>query len=214
MLGIWAAVIRLGLEVITWERIYRYVEPIAVSGVLALFVLLRLPVAGPFDFVLFVTSWWRVVYSAIVGGVGSVLALWVVLCAVIVWPLLLPYKLLIRDVLSGDATLFSALVAFPVVFLASSVAFTIVYLALIQGGRGNLTKDKVPLYTPGASWPIVEMFYFSLSTMVKGTPQYEATGWVRWTALVEITSARLLEVGIVTVGIGSILKRGLGGPHP
>ncbi len=214
MLGVWAAVIKLGIQVVTWDRIYRYLELIAVSGIiLAFFVLLRLPMTGPFDLI-FITSWWKWLYLVIVAAVGSVLGAWAVLCAVIVWPLLLPYKLLANYVLSPDATLLTALVAFPIVFLVSSVAFTMVYLALIQSGKGNLTKDKIALYTPGESWPLVEMFYFSLSTMVKGTPQYEAPGWCRWTALAEITAGRLLEVAMVTVGIGTILKRGLGGTHP
>jgi hypothetical protein len=102
---------------------------------------------------------------------------------------LLPYKLLSNYVLSPDATLLTALVAFPFVFLTSSVAFTMGYVALIQSGKGNPTKDKAALYTAGGSWSLVEVFYFSLSTMVKGTPQYEATGWCRWTALAEITAA-------------------------
>jgi hypothetical protein len=50
--------------------------------------------------------------------------------------------------------------------------------------------------------------------MVKRTPQYEATGWRRWAALAEITAGGLVEVAMMMVGIGSILRRGLGGIHP
>lgn len=86
MLGVWAAVVKLGIQVVTWDRIYRYAELIAVSGIAAFFLLLCLPMTGPFDFII-ITGWWKWLYSAIVAAVGSVLATWAVLCAVIVWPL-------------------------------------------------------------------------------------------------------------------------------
>ncbi len=140
MLGIWAAVIKVGLQVVTWDRIYRYAELIAGSGIVAFFVLLRLPISEPFDSLLFPASFWEWLYSAITAALASVLAIRAVLTAVIVWPLLLPYKLLTGYVLSADATLFSAPVAFPLVFLASSVAFTIVYLALIARRQGELDE--------------------------------------------------------------------------
>jgi hypothetical protein len=88
---------------------------------------------------------------------------------------------------------------------------------MIVNKKGNLirTKDKADLYTGkvGEGWPFLEVYYFSLSTMVKGSPQYEATGWCRWAALFEVIVSRVLEAVIVTVGIGVIVKRGLL-PHP
>jgi hypothetical protein len=81
--------------------------------------------------------------------------------------------------------------------------------------KGNLVRKGEDLYSgrAGERWPFQEAYYFSLSTMVKGTPLYEGTGWCRWVALAEIAAARILEIGMVTVGIGAILKRGAG-PHP
>jgi hypothetical protein len=105
----------------------------------------------------------------------------------------------------------TALIAFPTVFGTSSVAFTAVYIILMVNKKGNLVRNQKPLYSGviGEGWPFAETYYFSVSTMLKGTPQYEGTGWCRWVALAQITVARLIEITIVTLGIGAILKRGL-----
>ena len=139
------------------------------------------------------------------------------MCVVFVVPVLLPLKALSVYVLGDRATLLSALLAFPIVFLTTSIAFAAVYIGLMVKQKGNLVRNQNLLYSGkrGEGWPFVETYYFSLSTMVKGSPQYEAIGWCRWAALAEVTVGRLLEVAIVTVGIGAILKRGvLIGIHP
>jgi hypothetical protein len=144
-------------------------------------------------------------------GLLAVSSFMSVLCATVVLPILIPLKLLNVYVLGPAATVQTALFVFPAVFFTSSVAFTAVYLALILNRKGNLVRNQKPLYsgTIGEGWPFVEIYYFSISTMLKGTPQYEGTGWCRWIALAQITVARLLEIAIVTLGIGAILKRGL-----
>jgi hypothetical protein len=43
--------------------------------------------------------------------------------------------------------------------------------------------------------------------MVKGSPQYEASGWCRWVAILQVLVSRLLELAIVTVGFNLILRR-------
>jgi hypothetical protein len=115
-------------------------------------------------------------------------------------------------VLGPHATITGALISFPLIVATSSVSFMALYGLAIATGKGNLFRDKQPLWDKGPekAWPLGEVYYFSLSTMMKGTTQYDATGWCRWLAILQVTLARLLEVAVVTIGIGAILKRAAG----
>lgn len=201
----------------SWSGIYDWIELIAVIGTVIFVAVVRLPFEKrPFFHIPPEAHWWE---CLVFGGTSALLfpAIYLaIVCVAILLPLVVPFKALSVYVLGTHATLLSALLAFPIVFATTSIAFTAVYIGLMVKQKGNLVRNQTPLYSAknGTGWPFLETYYFSLSTMVKGTPQYEATGWCRWVALAEITVGRLLEVAIVTVGIGAILKRSLGvGPH-
>lgn len=207
-IGLW---LRYHLDAgMAWTWLYDHVEIVGPVGGLLFLLLLDLPSGDEmaFRFIPFALPWWR--YLAF--GISSALLMLGILaslvCVVLVLPVLLPIKLLQVDVLGPNATLSSAIVALPLAFATTSGAFALAFLTLMVKNRGNLVRDEVPLYDAeaGGPWPLGEIFYYSLSTMLKGSQRYEATGWCRWLALVEIISGRLLEVLIVTIGIGVIIK--------
>jgi|SRR6266566_1169519 hypothetical protein len=218
---VYASALFLGLKLhVSWTQIYDHLEIITIIGTALFMVTMRFsipPERRPFTYIPLDAHWWEYPIFYLTAAIFSLSSLIFISCAAIGLPILVPLKFLRVYVLGPKATLGTALVAFPVVFLTTSIAFAVVYMALMVQGKGNLIRNESPLYTgkPGVGWPLAETYYFSLSTMVKGTPQYEGTGWCRWVALAQVTVARLLEVAIVTVGIGAILKRGFGaGNHP
>ncbi len=193
------------------EHVFRYAEIIGIAGTL-LFLLLnfvlgpRITLKRPFDGVPWEGHWWEfIVFGAAAttsGLVNSVL----LLCATVLLPIVIPLKALRVYVLGPTATLVSAFVSLPIVFLTTSLVFTIIYVVLIDQDKGNLVRAGQPLRTPGVGWSPLEALYFSVSTMVKGSPQYEASGWCRWVAILEVLVSRLLELAIVTVGFTLILR--------
>jgi hypothetical protein len=188
-------------------------ELIGIAGTAVFLLLVRLPSTSeirPFNHVPPEASWWEYMVFGATMAIFAPLTFISIASVVIVLPVLIPFKMLRVYVLGPSATLTSALVALPLVFLTISICFSALYIWLLVKEKGNLVRNQVPLYAakPFEPLPFAETYYFSLSTMVKGTPQYEATGWCRWVALLEITVSRLLEVAVVTIGIGTILKRG------
>jgi hypothetical protein len=202
-------------RLLSWRGFYDHLELIGPIALIVVLLALKYDSLGtrrPFNFVPPDGSWWEYVVFGITAAVFGMISIAAMICAAAILPFLLPIKVMLIYVLGQDATLVSALIAFPLVFLTISLVFAAIYLWLMLRNKGHLNKSNQPLYTgkAGEGWPFVEVYYFSLSTMLKGAPQYEASGWCRWVALGEIAIARLLEVGIVTVGIGAILKRGVG----
>jgi len=194
-----------------WPNIYRNLEIVGILGTLALVALMSAPLSGvrPFTHVPLDGRWWEYLVFGVTASLLGIVSCLLMLCPTVVIPIIIPIKLLQSWVLSSGATLITALITFPVVFVCTSVAFAAVYLWALVNGKGNLVRNQKPLYSGavGEGWPFTEVYYFSLSTMLKGSPQYEGSGACRWIALAEIAVARLLEIGIVTVGIGAILKR-------
>ena len=120
-------------------------------------------------------------------------------------------KLLYTYILGPTATLYSAFLSFPAVFITVGLAFATLYIISIDSGNGTLVKGNLALDTsiPRKDWSLVEVFYFSLSTLLKGAPQYEASGWCRWIALTEVLIGRLLELAIVTIGFANIIRHSI-----
>jgi hypothetical protein len=201
----------LHLAALVW--IFDHVELVGIGGLAVYLALVatstqKLPLDGlPWE-----APWWKFLLFGVELMVFSVVALAATLCAVIAIPIVLPLKLLMVRVLGPSATIAGALLSFPVILATTSVSFMALYWLAIVMGKGNLMRDKLPLYEKGLGkpWPLGEVYYFSLSTMVKGASQYDATGWCRWLSLLEVTLVRLLEVAVVTIGIGAILKRAAG----
>lgn len=203
------------------EQVFRYAEIIAIAGTLLFLLLTFAPDAltgkRPFFTVPWDGRWWEfVVFGA---SLCTFILIYtpLLLCASVMLPIVTPFKALRLYVLGPTATLFSAFVSVPIVFLTTSVAFAIVYVILIDAERGNLVRAGQPLNPriPGKGWSPFEAFYFSVSTMLKGSPQYEASGWCRWVAVLEVLVSRLLELAIVTVGFNIILRHTFAlGSHP
>jgi len=200
----------------SWSTLYDWIEVIGIGGTAIFATLLRLPLKDqrPFFHVPPNAKWWE---NLVFGATSGLLALAIpvgIVSVLFLLPIVIPFKALSVYVLGPQASLLSAILAFPIVYATTSIAFTAVYIGLMVNQKGNLKRNDALLYSADGPWPFLEIYYFSLSTMVKGSPQYEATNWCRWVALAEVTVGRLLDVAIVTVGIGAILKRSLGvGPH-
>ena len=203
---------------IHWGFAYDYMEVITLIGLLLFFGLQYLEptlLRRPFGHVPPEASWWEYLVFGMSVSVFAGLW-WIALLAVAAIVLLpLPAKWMMTYVLGEHATITSAIFAFPLIFCFVSVTFTGIYLWFMTHEMGNLTRNNKDLYSglPGVGWPFAETYYFSLSTMLKGAPQYEATGWCRWIALAEIAVARIMEIAIVTVGIGLIVRRTGVGSH-
>jgi hypothetical protein len=199
--------------------VFRHAEFIGIGGTLLLPLLLRITEIQkrPFSGVPWEGRWWEFLFFGAFGGLISLMTTLLILCAGIVLPIIVPLKALRVYVLGPTATLFSAFVSMPIVFLTTSLVFAIIYVVLIDTKKGNLVRAGQPLYSgiPGVGWSPLEALYFSVSTMVKGSPQYEASGWCRWVAILEVLISRLLELATVTVGFNIILRHDLmSSPHP
>lgn len=171
----------------------------------------------PFIHVPWDGRWWEFIVMGAFGVPLILCGLTLFLCATVVLPVLVPIKLLYEYVFGPSATLYSAFLSFPVVFITASFAFAILFIILIETGKGNLSKGGQLLNSgvSGQGYSALEVIYFSASTMIKGTPQYEATGWCRWAALLEVLVGRLLELGIVTIGFAIIIRQSFSAaPHP
>jgi hypothetical protein len=201
----------LHLTTLFW--IFDHVELVGIGGLAVYLALVATSTSKlPLDGLPWEAPWWKFLLFGVELMIFSVVALAATLCAVVAIPILLPIKLLMVRVLGRSATIAGALLSFPLILASTSVTFAALYGVAIGTGKGNLVRDRVPLYdkAPGKPWPLGEVYYFSLSTMVKGSTQYDATGWCRWLALLQVTLARLLEVAVVTIGIGAILRRAAG----
>jgi hypothetical protein len=150
-------------------------------------------------------------------GVPTTIVMFVgMICTTVVLPVIVPAVLLYKYFFGPAVTITAAFLAFPCVFITTGLLFAILFTILINTGKGNLVKASQPLYpgVPGEGWSPVEVLYFSVSTLIKGAPQYEASGWCRWLALVEVLVGRLLELAMVTIGFAIIIKQNIpAGPH-
>ena len=158
--------------------------------------------------------WWKYFVAGLVWMPCMCIALLPGVTSIFCIGFWIPAKLLRERVLSTEATLVSALWSFPAIYAGISVAFALVYVVMSDGGHGTLvTKVEGKVLPIGRKETVVglsgilEVYYFSLATMVRGPQTFEPVGLCRWVALLQIIVARLLEIAIVSVGISVIVRR-------
>jgi hypothetical protein len=165
---------RSGLQV--WGWLLHHAIWLSLGGLMVFCVLVRLEIENRLGVEGWDKPWWRYLLSGFLGALWGELLAASMLGTCVALPVLLPVELLQVYVLGPHATIRSAIATLPIVFASVSAAFTLLYLAILVNRKGNLvsTRDKAALYDtnrPGPL-PLLEVYYFSVSTMVKASPQY------------------------------------------
>ena len=156
-------------------------------------------------------SWWEFVVTGAV-SFGLVLVLACTAAAGLLGLALLPVKVLTEYVLGAHASLWSAVVSVPVLFLFVTVPFGIAYATLCAQRRGVIEfrgrriLDATPIVLDGGSLGLLA--YLSASVLLTGSAEgYTLYGTCRWIALLQALAGKLLEFVIAGVGLGLILNR-------
>jgi len=164
----------------------------------------------PFTDVPFEAPPWEFMVLGATAAVGMLLMGAGLAGALVVIPVLVPLKVLSSWVLGDHASLAKATLSLPIVYLAASVGFAAIYVALIAKSFGNLSRAGSEFHQagPGKPWPSpIEPLYFSLCTMIGVGAGWEPTGTCRWVAVFQAAAAKLLEVLIVVIGLALLLQR-------
>lgn len=170
----------------------------------------ELPERRPFNFVPLDGSWWEYLVIGTVGSLGS-FVVFPMLFALIVVPIILPYKLIAYYILGSSSTLIKLAVSVPVVIFAINVMFSVAFISTIQNEKGELIGDEGSLAKPGFGRglrDVAQVYYFScLAFLGTGFGEYRPTGYCRVVVLLAVILGRLLELVVISIGASLLVDR-------
>jgi hypothetical protein len=196
-----------------YQLIYKYAELIGPTCLVALGFLGRpnFPPDNkrPWTWVPPDGKWWEYLIFGVTGSSFAMVTLSVTAGAVIVVPILLPFKLLTVYVFGSHASLTSAVVSVPLVSAAVGLLFALLYGFLVINDRGNFLESGQPVYEParGRGFTATDLCQFSLSIMFDVDSSWEPVGWCKWMVLAQAAVTKLLEIAVVGIGVALIIER-------
>ena len=193
------------------KAIFDYAEIVGLVGLTLLVLQVTTDVRDyrPFTWVPADGRWWEYVVLGSVAAIRGLFILSSSVAALIILPILVPIKVIYKYTLSPSASLWSALLAVPMVVLCTSFAFTLLYFFAAVTKRGDLSTPTGRLFddTPYGP-PLLETFHFSLKVMLgRDDGQVKPARACQWILFAQLFAVKIIDILIVGVGIALIVSK-------